>query len=725
MNKESKNINSQEEISAKDVVDFFWRLRYWIAASVVVAGLLGFFYVKMQPKVYERQSWIMLNKNDGSNADLALLADMTGRTVQKKIDNEVFILRSPSIMQKVVEEYGMNRRYWQWVSPIGKNIGLKLKKTEFYKNSPFLATMELDSLAAGTDVSYPSVYVEFRNRKATTFVIKEIKVAGKPFEPEKSEYRYGEPVHIGSLTLYFTVTDPETMLKTSSRFAYSYSPSFSCAQSFIKNLDAETVRKKGSNTGTGSNSTDVVTMTYRDVSPARAEDILNAVVRVSNMESLNYANIASVNSIRFIDSRLADLAAELGDAERTYQQYQSHNVVLDLQSQSQMAMNTDMTYQKQLVDVRLQLSVLDMITKYLNETPPGEYRVIPTNIGISDVGLNSIISKYNDLVASRNRMVANSSENNPRVLNMNSQLSDGRKSIEISINNLVNVNKIREHDLEKTLDEGKSKMASIPKQQFEVQQFSRKINIIEPLYLMLQEKREESQIAMYSQADNFRVIEGAFGSSTPVSPSGKKILLLFMLIGFCIPPGIVWLRMQLKSKVETKSDVTDCISAPVVAVLPKAPKDFDGLISRSGRDILSESFRMLRSSLQYMPGCKVIQVTSSVPHEGKSFVSSNLAMSIANVGKRVLLIGMDIRKPALRQHFPKAVQTNNHNTVVGYLIGKSTGLDDLPTNSVVNPNLDVIFAGPVPPNPSELLTCGGQREIIEHFRDKYELNSIC
>lgn len=705
--------------SYRDVIDFIWRLRWWILGSVALALLVAFVYVRMQTPVYERSSWVMLNKNDGSNADMALLANMTGRTVQKRIDNEIFLLKSPSLMRQVVESHDLNKRYFQFGAPVANSIRLSrslfdFKKAEFYRNSPFVATMAPADSSVRTRLP-GSLYIEFKNDRAKSFTVKKLTVNGGKCELSKRNYAYGEPIRINDMDLYLTVMDPDRMVGNRDKFAFSYVHPFSAAKGFLANLSVDVSGKQSNRPSTS----DVVILSYYDALPRRAEDILNTLVIKSNQEARDYANITSLNTIKFIDSRLNELAGELGAAENNYKRYQANNVVLDIDSQSQLAMSSDMSYQNQLVDVRLQLSILDMITDYLNDTPAGEYRVLPTNIGISDVGLNSIISAYNENVATRNRMVSNSSETNPRVISLNAELEDIRKSIEISIANLVRVYHIQEQELVRILGESKMKMASIPQQQFEVQQLSRKINVIEPLYLMLQEKRETAQITMYSQADNFRLIEAAFGSSTPISPKTSKIYLVALLLGLCLAPLFVWLRVQLKTKVETKDDITDKVDAPVIAVLPHAPKDFGTLIPRNGRDTVSESFRMLRANLQYLPNAQVIQVTSSTPGEGKSFVAANLALSLSHLEKKVLLMGMDIRKPVLHQTFP-GCKVDKSNTMVGYLIGKCENMDDMVVPSGVSPNLDLVFAGPVPPNPTELLSQGNEGELINYFRGRYD-----
>ena len=224
---------------------------------------------------------------------------------------------------------------------------------------------------------------------------------------------------------------------------------------------------------------------------------------------------------------------------------------------------------------------------------------------------------------------------------------------------------------------------------------------------------------MHSQTDAFHVLEMAFGPQTPISPQTAKVYLLALLLGLIIPPAIVWLRMQLRSKVETRKDLTDKIVSPVIAVLPKAKKDAERLISRNGRDATSESFRMLRSNLQYLPEVKVIQVTSSTPGEGKSYIASNLALSFAHMGKKTLVIGMDVRKPILAHYFGIS-KVNTARSLVGYLIGKCKDTDDMITTYPDCDGLDIIQTGPVPPNPSELLGKNEVGDLLQYFRDKYE-----
>lgn len=707
--------NNNASMSLREIFEFLWRLRYWIVASAIAALAIAFFYVRMQNPVYQRSAWIRLNRNDGTGAEMELLSEFSGAGLTKpNVENEVFIIKSPTMMSKVVDELGLNYRYYHYAMPIADRVkvGRSLfsrKLVEYYEDSPFELTFSIDSLYP-EEMRPGSLSVEFKNLKGKEYQLKTVKVNGKKVDVPKKKCSFGENVNLSGCQFALNVTDAEAMINKDS-YIGSWTNSFTCARGFVKNLTVEAQGQK-------MKLNDVVVLTMNDTKAKRATDILNTLIYKVNDEARAYGNMAIVNTINFIDQRLEDISKDLGAAEDDYKRYQSSKIVVDINSQSQASIASDQQYTDQLNEVLLQLQVLDMISDYISEDNAGKYTVIPANIGINDAGLNSIIAAYNTMVAERNRMISNSSESNPRVLSLNAQLDDQKRSIEISVANLVRVYGIRAKELAKTISAGKRKMADIPQQQFELQQLNRRLEVIEPLYLMLQQKREESQIRMYSQVETFRVIETAFGNPKPVSPNSMQIYLLAFILGCCIPPLVVWARMQLRTKVETKKDVTDKLSFNVMSVLPKGDSEHTELISRNGRDVTSEAFRNLRSNLQYLPDCRVIQVTSSIAGEGKSYVAANLAVSLSHVGKKVLIVGLDIRKPRLNRIFNPT--NSKYNSVVGYLIGKADSLDALVCPSGVSETLDVIFAGPVPPNPTELLQQGKAAEIISYFRDKYD-----
>lgn len=717
-NNNYKPQNQDSSVNLRDALDFVWRLRWIIAASAVLALVVAFAYLRMQTPQYQRSTWIMLNKNDGSNIDMNLMSTFSGGRYSKRVDNEATVIKSPSMMCAVVEELGLNRRYYHYCMPIADRArkGRRLfdvKRVEYYRDNPFEMVESADSLF-GKEFWPNSINLTFDNVDGKTFQVKELIVNGNKIEDfnAKEALQYGKEYPIPGGHFALNIKYPEQMID-GDRYVATLSSPWSMALSLVSKLEITTQPSfiRGDNT-------DVVVASLTDNSQRRADDVLNALVLEVNAAGKDYANTVAYNTIKFLDERLASIAENLNEAELDYQQYQSNNVAIDLASQSQLSMSSDMNYQNQLVEVTTQIKILDMISEYLHQIGPGSYKVIPSNIGISDGGLNSVISTYNSLVAERNRLLANASENNPRVVNLSAQLDESKRGIEVSISNLYKVYRIRENELSSTLASSKRKMSSLPTQRLQIQQLSRKVSVIEPLYMLLQQKREEAQISMCSQVETFRIIEKSYGSSSPVSPLPMRVYLLAFLIGVCVPPAFVLLRTTLRSKVETKEDIKNELGLDVLVMIPQAKDADNSLIFARGHDASSESFRMLRSSLQYMPGSKIFQVTSSIPGEGKSFVSANLAISLAIAGKKVLLIGMDLRKPALHKIF--GVPNPGQHSLVSYMIGKIATPEEAVTHSTEYPGLDLVFAGPVPPNPSELLNAGSQEEFVKALAPAYD-----
>lgn len=695
----------------RELLHFFWTLKYWIAASVVVSVSIVFLFIKISNPSYEKSAIVMMVNDEGNSSnELALLYDLTGKTQTSKIDNEIFILRSSSLMEDVVRELGLNTRYFEFKVPIFNSQFtmlrpfLNIKKVEFYKNSPFLMEIKQDSL---TPLQH--IYMEFNVEDGNTYQISDLRINGQVQKLSKREYRFGEQLMMNGQLIHLHITD-SARIKRKSEYACSWEKPYHSALALSSSLKASVLQEKGKQT-------DLILLIAENTNPLRAEDIINTLIIKYNQQNRTFKNEARVNTISFIDNRLQVITRELGEVESDMKRYQSSNTVVNLESQSHFTLTSDMQYEMDFNDVQLQLKVLDMINDYIKEIPQLEYKVIPANVGVKDNGLNEIINQYNILVAERNRLLVNSSLNNPRVISANQKLSDGKKSIELTVVNLVQSYTVKERELEKLLKTSKRKMASIPVQQFDMAQIVRKQQIIEPLYLLLQQKREEAQISIYSKTDNVRVIESAYGSNIPIKPNKNLLLLVACAIGFLLPPIIMLLRMLFKIKVETSKDIEGRINAPILGIIPK-DKQNRNVLSDDCRDSFAESLRTLCSNIQFLQG-KVFQVTSSIHGEGKSFVSANLATSLAYTGKKVLLVGLDLRKPSIRSKFP-TMTFEEDKSVVSYLSSQADDLSLLISRNAMTPNLDILISGKIPPNPTVLLSLERFKEMIAYFREKYD-----
>lgn len=697
-----KKRSSVEINSFKDLVEYLWSLRYWIAASLAVAMFVAWVIIKTITPEYSQEIWVMLESGGKDRPEYGILSDLSYNPGAEHFDNEVFILTSPSMMQKVVDELGLNARYF-----VRKNLHLD----EYYKGAPFTMMASFDdglpeSMRPGV------VSVNFRHIDDGHFQIQSLKIDGTKVDTPDSEVEYGQVLTVGSVNLTINAVSP-TFMTAGARYSCRWNSTPVAASSFVSRLSSSEYQD-----GRAKNS-DVVFLSFKDPCIERARDILNTLIEVGNNEAREYANISNRNTLRFLDDRLTAISEELGNAETRVKNYQASNALVNISSQSEMAIGTDQKNRELLNEINLQIEMVQMVSEYLSGDGEKRYGVIPENVGLNDSGLNNVIHSYNQLVTERERLVASSSENNPRVKSLDAQIDGARASMKATVSNLQRIYIMRKEEIGRNVRSGERKIASIPGQQLQMQNLGRRVDVIEPLFLMLQQKREEVQIAMCSQADSYRVLESAFGSNVPISPDKRKILLTALLIGFFLFPVIFLLRVRLRTKVESKYDIADRLDAPLVAVLSKAEGHHGHLLPQDGRDPCTESFRMLRSNLQYLSGAKVIQVTSSISGEGKSFVASNLAVSLATLDKKVLLLGFDIRKPMLGRIFD-VEGSDVRFTFVNYLLGKTDDIDSMVVHSAVNPNLDLIFGGPIPPNPLELLGRCDFKTLFDHFKSIYD-----
>jgi len=711
--------SAAEELNMRDIISFVWNLRMWIILSVIVCLGAAFIYIRMATPMYQRSARLIIasNKTDRATSSI-LLSDLTGASQTSSTENEILILSSPSLMEKVVEELNLNTRYSMKYAPMVGTSNQKfnrmfaLKTSEFYLDNPFSLTVWFDPLYS--EQSRPkSVSVELTGIDSTTFKIKDLKLngiednsldLGKPFF-------FGQPVQVHGINLMFELV---TKLLPGITYHASWSEPYKVAQAYASRISVEIIASQSSKQLYRSNAVDIK---LTDSNPHRADDIINTLISKYNDENRAYNSYSLQSTVDFINGRLQDLSVELGTVESNYRQYQSKNNLVDIQTQSHLTLSSDMEYENQLTDLGVQTSILDMLRDELQKYGDSDFKVIPSNIGLSDPTLNQVISNYNTLVGERNRLISNSSVNNPHVKNVNTQLLELRNNIMVSTENLEKVYSLRQAELKNVLRRSKQKISDIPSQQFDLTQIERKQQIIEPLYILLQQKKEEAQISMYSQADNARIIESANGPTKPVSPQSKKIYLLAFLLGCCIPPAFVFARIYLKTTVDTRDDVEKVLSAPVISTIPKVD-DPNIPIEMGDRAVKTESFRMLRSSLQFLPG-QVIQVSSSIPGEGKSFIATNLAISIAHLGKTVALLGLDLRRPTLPDYF-KDIEINAEESIVAYLAGKINDPSKTLYSYEKYPNLKIAFSKVVPPTPTELISSPRMEELMDYYRANFD-----
>ncbi len=686
------NHEEESNIDIKKILNVVWGQRWIIVASVILCLLLAYAYTRVTRTRYTAKNKIMLVTKGSNNADMIAVTEMISGTSNSKVSNEVEILRSRTMMQKVVEELGLNYTY---------SKDRRVKTIYYYDNSPF--DVIVDSVEHFA--TPPRATITFVPQDENSFTIKSILLGGAKYPFDNRSYRFGEEIPIGGHNIAIVRTHIGNV-EFGDKYTVSMTPSHLSAKALVGKLTVTASSTKAYDRN------DVINLSYIDFIPKRAENILDWLVIKYNEDARNFSSQATSNTIEFLDERLGIIEEELGTIENRFQSYRRSNTVVDVASQSQLTLSTDAKYEEQLNAIDVQIELLSIIKDYVSSMDNG-LTIIPANIGITDVGLNATINQFNTLLMERNRMLASSSASNPLVIQADNQLQDLLSSIVSSVRNLEKSYKLQHTNVNQKLREAKGRLSQVPIQQQEISSFERQRQIKEPLYILLQQKKEEAMISLYAISDQCKVIDSAQNTAAATSPNRKMIYLMAFLLGLIIPPGIFFLRQALKSKVEGKLDITSRTNIPILASIPVNEKGSQ-LMEVTGREPFEETMRILRSNVRYL-GHKVFQVTSGVPGEGKSYISSNLAMTLAHTGLKVLIVGIDLRKPQLAKIFD--IHQSHHQGLVPFLAGKTDDLDSSIEHGVHGvPTLDVLPAGSVPPNPSELIESKRMQVAVDYLK---------
>ena len=468
----------------------------------------------------------------------------------------------------------------------------------------------------------------------------------------------------------------------------------------------------------------IINLTLKDVSIARAEDVINMAIAIYNEDAINDKNQIAVNTSNFINERLIIIERELGGVDANIEAFKRENQLTDITSETGMYLANTSLYRQEGLSLENQLSIAKYIKDYLVD-PQKNADLIPANTGISDNSVESQISEYNEMLLKRDKLVSGSSSKNPIVIDLNNSLAAMKQTIIRSVDNLIvglniKLKNNREHE-----EQTQKRIEAVPAQQKYVLTVERQQKIKEELYLYLLNKREENALTQAITESNARIIDPASGSSKPVAPRTMVILFAAILIGGAIPMIFFWLQKTLDTKVRTRKDLEDALSVPILGDIPqcseKDRKESPIIVHENSRSPISEAFRIIRTNMDFMrvktENLQVVMLTSSNPGAGKTFISCNLAMSIAQMNKKVILVDVDIRKGTLSNIFtdiPARMGLTN------YLSGKTDKIEDIIITNDKYKNLDIIFAGPVPPNPAELLLSERFDRIVTELKKHYD-----
>ena len=685
--------NSDETISIMEIVLRFARYWKWFVVGLIAAILIAFLYLRYTTPVYNVTSSIVLKEANSQRLE-PTIGGMDGIQLGSlgavsNLENEIYIMQSRSIIRNVINRLDLHTSYI---------VEGRIKSTDLYKSSPVQVSMnqvDMDSLENNIE------FTMHTDASAGT-----ITVSGE-FEGLQRDTVFS--------TLPAQLHTPVGNISFTNRSGIEFSDSELIVQiqhpnSVIRQYrNALTVQQ-------ASRQSSVLDLSINTPYPEKGRDFLNMLVEVYNNETIEDNKMEAFNTQSFINERIAIIDQELSAAERDVEDYKQTEGLSDIQIDLQRNLQVGSQYEQQLVEVETQLNVVNSLDEYVND-PSNENQTIPSNIGLEDPNLSTTTSEYNRLVLERERLSQSMTADNPAMIRLEEQIAGLRKNINSSIRSVQQGLNIQRRDARNQANIYGGRVGVMPTQEREFMELSREQQIKATLFLMLLQKREENALELAATANSAKVLDEALLEGK-VSPRTMIILLAALMLGVLIPAGIIYLRDILQYKIRTRADVDRISKIPVLGEIPKHDENTNIAVMENETRPIDEAFRMARTNLLLTLGAdnKVVVFTSTVSGEGKSFIAINMAISTALLNKKVLIIGLDLRLPRLREYL--GIETKDG--ITNYLSGFEKDVDNLIVPTGVHPNLYALPAGPIPPNPAELLTRNYLDKAIEKLKEEFD-----
>ena len=699
---ETKLKNQQEEsINLYAIFFKYWVYAPWFVVSVLICLAIATIYLRYQIPVYDIQSAVLIkeekNQSNRNNNALTAIQGLGMMSMTNNFNNELQILKSQTLIQKVVNQLGLYVSHSQKRS---FGYDLPLYQTEPVK--VYMSPEEADKLEE--PVKFYLDYVPNRPLK----VKMEYMYHGKKKTREQvfEVLPVAFPSEIGVIT--FTPHSGQAM----EMVAQISSPN-GCAATYAGNLSVEAISK----------TTTIAQIHVKNTVKQRGIDFIYQLVESYNQDANEEKNEVAQKTADFIEERITIIDRELGSTEDRMAHFKQRSRLTNLTNDAQMALQETAKYEQQLAENHTQISLIEDLANYINQSNH-EHKVIPANVGIQDANLAHVINQYNTMVIERKRLLRTSSESNPAVINLNLGIEAMRSMVQTTVSSVLRGLEMTEKNLQRESRKHEGRISDAPTQEKEYMSIARQQEIKANLYTILLQKREENAITLASTASNGRIIEIPMASKSPVSPKKNVYLLAALIVGMALPLCFIYIIDLMKYKIENRKDVEKLCSLPILAELPlgNVQESVRGtiVIHENKNNLMEEAFRILRTNLLFMlkPEDKVIMVTSSQPSDGKSFVAGNLAASLAYLGKKVIIIGLDIRNSGL----DKVFGLNGHTLGITNYLSQPEHVDwsEWILPSKISPNLDIFPRGNIPPNPTELVSRSILDELIQQLKGKYD-----
>lgn len=656
-------------------------LRYWkwFVFSLVLTLVAAYVYLLFQQPVYQVQASLLIKDDKKGLSEENILKEMDIFAPKKVVENEIEILKSYTLLERVVERLGLDIQYFQQ-TPTGRR--------EVYETSPIRLIAEKPA-----DILFEEeLELSFPSRNTVT-------INDKTYPINKSvQTPYGRLRVFARKPIQDDTPDMVVRVMTKAQ----------AAQSYQERLKVEPTSKAST----------VLMLTLEDAVPQKGESVLNQLLDEYNQASVADKNLVAANTLDFIEDRLQLISGELANVEKDVEIYKSSQGITELGTQAQAFLQTAQQNDAQLNQVNIQLGALADVERYIqNQTDKGG--VAPAMMGLSDPVLTGLIGRVTELELQREQLARTTSESNPLLQSLDSQIKTAKSSIDENVQNMKSVLGTTRRQLLAQNSRLEGMIRTVPTKERQLLNITRQQAIKNNLYTYLLQKREETALSYAATVADSRTIDPARSGSEPVKPVRKLIFLLFAAVGLMLPVGVLAARDALNDRVLRRSDVEEATQVPILGEVIESRQGANAIVvTNRSRTVIAEQIRALRTNLQFLrnsqSGSQVLLFTSSISGEGKSFMSLNIGASLALIDRPTVILEMDLRKPKLH----KALNMENVVGLSNYLIGQAE-IDDIIQPVPGMENYFIITSGPIPPNPAELLTGGRLEQLLQELRARY------
>lgn len=653
----------------------------WFILSILIASAGAYVYLLYQPPIYKVQASLLIKDEKKGISEETLMKELDLFSNTKVVENEMEILKSYTLMDRVVNNLGLDVRYFHPTNTA---------KQEIFTESPIRLLVEKPN----SQLYNEDLEISFIDNA-------HIKLSGRVYPVNQSiKTPYGQ-LRVLTRQPLSKILDPLIVI---------ISNHTNTVESYVANLKVEPTAKQST----------VLVMTLEDAVPNKGEAILNSLISEYNKEAIVDKNKEANNTLNFIEERLGLISGELSTVEKEVELYKSTQGITDLSIQAQTFLTSVQANDTQLNEVNLKLSAIGDIEKYIANQGDNN-GVTPATMGLSDPILTGLLTKLAELQLKREEASRTMSASSPLLVSLDSQLKNLRSSINENVQNMRQQLTSNRDLLVANNRRMEGMIRTVPGKERGLLNITRQQAIKNGLYTYLLQKREETALSAASTVSDSRTVDAARTGSKPVKPVKMTIFAIFAALGLLIPVGIISAKDALNNRILRRSDVEEATQIPILGEVVKGKQlDTDSFVFKPRmQSVIGEQIRALRTNLQFLRSdphqSQVLLFTSSISGEGKSFISLNLGASLALVGRKTVILEMDMRKPKLH----KSLHMDNPAGLSNYLIGEA-GVDELLRPILGYDNYYIITAGPLPPNPSELLSSHRLAQLFAELKERFD-----